>query len=258
MDEFERRFHATVVRGEGTRSFELSDGVPLTRITEHFVSGNELVLLGEAGRAQAVVIFDLIHRTKVDWFYCYKPQRLSERWIVYVEYYPALGEGEPTDVVLLYDLGKTPAENRLKRHAGPLPPGKHDSPIEVGVPIYPEANAEGSSYVNHVESVSLARHVLGTPNFLLLPSKHFVFVSSEGKEFKDLKNYVVMISLAEGMHKPKLTRIEIPKREFKKAGENPAFVKVTRLEEAAPNAVRLYVPESEYGVGSIVVELPGS
>jgi hypothetical protein len=215
-----------------------------------------LVLLGEAGRADAVVIYDLVRREKVDWFYCYKPQQVSNTWIVYVEYFPSHGTSEPTDVVLLYDLEKTPMENRTKHETTRIPPDKYESPVEVGMPIYPESNAVQLSYTNHVQDISEARHVLSTPNFLLLPSDRLIFVTSEGSEFTNSKNYLVAISLAEGPAKPKAMQLEIPKVDFKKPGENPSYVKINRLEEASPNQVRLYVPESEYGVGSILVEIP--
>jgi len=65
-----RSFAASVSRIGQAKTFELSASVPMTKVEDYFVSGNKLAVIGEAGGASAVVVFDLTRRQKTDWFYC--------------------------------------------------------------------------------------------------------------------------------------------------------------------------------------------
>jgi hypothetical protein len=146
--------------------------VPLTKVEDSFVFNDKLVVLGQAGRAEAVVVFDLLARRKSDWFYCYQPRHIGKGWITYVEWYPGHSSAEPTDVVLAYDLALSPMENRLaKENDITLPPRLNDSPSRVGFPIYPASNAQQKSYVNRVASLMQAEHILGSPLLLLASDK---------------------------------------------------------------------------------------
>src|ERR1700741_4043881 len=83
--------------GRAAASVRASLEVRLTSIETYFIAGNKLVVMGEAGRTQEVVIFDLISRKVADSFFCYYPQRLSENLLAYIEYYPSNGAGNPRD-----------------------------------------------------------------------------------------------------------------------------------------------------------------
>jgi hypothetical protein len=115
-----QRLQASI--SKGTTAYDVSVDVRLTEVSEHFVFGNKLVVLGPAGKAYAAAVFDLSARALVDWFYCKEATRVSESLIASVEWYPDHGARWPTDVVLVYDLEKSPQENRLSRISG-TPPG---------------------------------------------------------------------------------------------------------------------------------------
>ncbi len=247
---------ATLSRG--TAQFSVSADVRLTALKEYFtVPNDKLAVIGDAGKSSAVVIFDLATKRLLDWFYCYAPQRVSETWIVYVEWYPVHGAGEPKEVVLLYDLTKSPGENRLpgaQRLIAPAPITA--APITVGTPIYPESNVKKKSYVNAAQNSAEAERLLTTSPFLLLPSQRLVFVAAKGQDFPTSWDYLVVVDLSHGIVDPLIQTVDIPKDQFKKPGENPNFIQVTGIEAASPDSVRLFVPRSEYGVSSITVSIP--
>ena len=126
--------------------------VQLTEVGQSFVLGDKLAVMGKAGRTWSVAILDLAKRQEIDWFYCAVPQRLSTNWIAYVEWYPDHFV-EPREVVLIYDLTKSPIENRLPgvRAAG-IPAPIMDISVAVGLPVYPEWNVRNRSYRNAVEN----------------------------------------------------------------------------------------------------------
>jgi hypothetical protein len=238
---------------------KLSASVPLERIDEQFVTGDKLVLIGDTNRPQAVVILDLRSQKLIDWFVCYAPQRVSEQWIAFVEFYfPHVSDGEPTDVVLIYDLLKSPSENRLGRELGmKLPPGALDEAAQhVGTPVYPDWSVKQRSYRNVVADPTRARGAaMGMGGFALLGTSRLIFVASEGT-FPDKYNYLIAVDLSAGIDKPTSRKIDIPKDRFKRPDRLPNFTTVTRLQAVSATAVRLYVPESDYATDSIVVDVP--
>jgi hypothetical protein len=198
----EGQLSAIVIGQAGGERVELSARIPMERICESFVTGDKLVLLGAAHNPQAVVIFDIRQRKPIDWFLCYSPRRVSDQLIVFVEFYFAHeAGGEPTDVVLVYDLAKSPLENRLKKTPGmTLPPDRSDDAlVEVGVPVYPEWNARQRSYENIVTEPAAARHVLGQGGYVLVDASKLVFLASEGEEFPNVLNYLVVVNLTGGL-----------------------------------------------------------
>ena len=237
---------------------KLSASIPLVRIDEQFVTGDKLVLIGDADRPQAVAIFDLRTRNLTDWFVCYAPQRVSEHWLAFVEFYfPHVSGGEPTDVVLIYDLSKSPSENRLEREPGmKFPPGVLDEAAQhVGTPVYPAWNVEQKSYRNVVADQTETRGAaMGMGGFALVGTSKLVFVASEGT-FPDKYNYLIAVDLSAGADHPMPRKIDIPKGRVRKPDRFPNFTTVIRVEAVSPTAVRIYVPESDYGRGSIVVDI---
>lgn len=252
-----QRLQAKVADKTTSEAVTFDAEVTLDRVGDTFIGNDKLVVLGSAGRADGVVIFDLVSKKEIDWFYCYSPRRLSEDWIIYVEFYFSLGPREPTDVVLIYDLAKSPEDNRLKNNPGRLlPPGIKDIPIEVGSPIYPESNAQQKSYANIVSGVEAARNVLGS-QYLLLSSKRLVFRVSAGADDKTSRNWIMVVDLSHGFENPRTKAVDIPTGEFRKnEGYSSRMVEITKMEIVSASAVRLYVPESKYGVSSIVVNVP--
>jgi len=249
---------ATVTNNTLREPNKISTTVPLTRIDDYFVAGDKLAVMGEAGRANAVVVIDLPSSRKIDWFYCYYPKRISPEWILYVEFYPTLGAGAPTDVVLLYDLAISPAGNRLEKASNEaIQAAETKSPTRVGIPIFPEQNASKRSYVNHLgdEEKAKAQQVLAH-TFVLLPPKRVVFVAAQGEDFPRSHDYLVVVDLSDGFAKARYRTVDIPKDQLQRPGQNPHFVQVNDAEAVSGNKVRLYVPQTEYGVGSILVDIP--
>jgi hypothetical protein len=248
-----------VSRKSTRRRFELSANVPLTHVNEYFVSGSRLVVFGDADRVQAVVIFDLLHRKKLDWFLCYEPHRVSENWIVYREWYPSHATGTPMDVVLLYDIDKSPAENRMNK-SDPIPRLDTDSPVRVGVPIYPPSNAEEKSYDNlSQEGQQGEMHVVEGHSFAKLNDHRLVFVGGEGHDASDMRNFLVVVDFRKGLSSPEYTQLEVPMDQWKPPSwVSPHFVQVLGIQPISNSKVRLLVPPDQKGIDSIVMEIPRS
>ena len=94
---------------------------------------------------------------------------------------------------------------------------------------------------------------------VLLPRDRLVFAARRGPDFPRSWNYLVVIDLSLGIDAPVITTLDIPKQDLKKPGENPRFLQMEGIQavEGDPDAVRLSVPEMEYGVTGIVVKIPG-
>jgi hypothetical protein len=238
------------IRYDSGSTFQIRDPVVLTDLRSSFVSENKLTLLGAAGRAQAVVVYDLESKKKLDWFFCYQPQQISSDLIAYVEFYPSHAAEEPTDVVLIYDLRKSPEQNRLTSRTDR---GGH---IQVGTPVYPQENARKRSYANAAANINEARHVLGPPFFLLLSSQRLVFLSAEGEDARNYRSSLIVIDLFKGPDNAPIVTLPIPADQFNATPENPSFLRATSLQEISPTEVRLSVPKSQYGVDSITVHIP--
>lgn len=255
-EEWQQGFTASITETTHGETFEISADVPLTRIDEYFVSGNHLAVMGEAGRAAAVVIFDLETREKTDWFYCYQPQRISESRIVYVEWYPAHAASTPKDVILLYDLTQSPAKNRLSTaRPMPIPAPEKASPVTVGIPIFPEANFRHKSYRNSSDDADNTEYSVAH-TFLQLNSKRIIFVGAKGKDYSSMSDYLVIVDFLDGVDDIALQRIEIPRNQLKSPGDNPQFIEINGIKAASGDSVRLYVPKSKYGVEDVVLSLP--
>jgi hypothetical protein len=255
-EEWKQGFTASITEVKQGETFELSADVPLTRIDDYFISDTRMVAIGEAGRAAAVVIFDLKTREKIDWFYCYQPQRISETRIVYVEWYPAHGAGTPKDVILLYDLAKSPASNRLGS-AVPIsiPAPEKASPVTVGIPIFPESNVLQRSYKNSSNDADNTEYSVAH-TFLQVNPKRIAFVGVKGKDYSSMSDYLVIVDLFDEIDNVALQKVEIPKGQLKTSGDNPQFIEVTGIKALSGDSAQLHVPRSKYGVEDVMLNLP--
>lgn len=257
------RFTATISKPGGGENYQLDSHVPLTTLGQYFVEGNKLVLLGDAEAIEAVVVFDLSSKRVIDWFYCYAPQRVWDHWIVYVELSPTHPfQNRFTDVVLLYDVSKSPLANRMGERASPVPPPSPgpNGPTRVGAPVYPEYNAAHQSYDNLVMDQADVRLVLGGPGFLPMPNERLVFVVSEepGGDANTISDRLVVVDLSNGAARAVIRNVSIPEATLKRNPYRPGYVKVNGLQTVPPNTVRLSVSEQDYGVDSILVDISGS
>jgi hypothetical protein len=252
-----RLLTASIVHVSDFRKIELSDDVAVEKIREAFIWRDRLVLLGEAERASVVEIFDLGRKAKVDRFVCYQPRRISDNWIAYKEFFHGSAQGPvvPIEVLLVYDLAKTPQENRMDKGLNQkIPPPLDDNAVnvvDVGIPIYPESNARQRSYQIIFEKQNAGRSIdAGT--FALLPSKKLVFSCVEmqpGMGWIGARQYLVVVDLSRGLESPPSRMADFPKM-----GEYGTTIE--KIEAEPPNAVRLVFPAGQYSVNSLVVELP--
>jgi hypothetical protein len=248
---------ASVFRASDSQRVELSDLVKSREIIEAFVWRDELVLFGRAVNPAVVEIFDLGRRAKVDWFYCFQPRRVADNWIAYKEFYFGQAQGPvvPNEVLLVYDLTRTPLENRLDREPGwktPPPLDDYsDNVVQVGIPILPESNARERSYQITFETQNPGRFIDGA-TIALLPSRKLVFRCSEQRPRMgviDSREYLAVVDLSRGLENPAYKTVDIPRMgEF--------ATRIERIEADTPHTVRLVFPKGEYGVESMVVALP--
>jgi hypothetical protein len=233
-----------------SRSVNLTETVPLDRLTDSFVVEDKFVALGEAGRAQAVVILNLKEGKKEDWFYCYEPRRVRDSWIVYVEYYPSQGSDEPTDVVLLYDVKRDPQNNRLPR-PDDLIGSRPLYPIEVGLPIFPEWNVHNHSYKNVASNGGGTYHILGPPFFTYLEPDRLAFVVTTGTDMSNYRNMLAVVDLSGKIQEATSRMLSFPKDQLRSLGEHPEFLEVIAIKQVGVNILQIEIPESVYGVKSI-------
>ncbi len=248
-------FIATVSKKGEARKTTIEDDVPMDELASNYIASDKLILFGHGGNADVVVIFDLLGGKKIDWFYCYQPQRVFNNLIAYVEWYPNHGPDTYTDVVAVYDTRRTAAENRQGRFEGtPVAP---TNPTRVGFPVYPEFNATHHSYSNTVEAQAEVRLVLGHPNFLGLGNDRLIIAVGEepGGDASTLRNHLESIDLSAGISRPTNKSFLIPTGSLLTKSA-PAYIEITSMDAASDNTVRLHVPKTEYGVDSILVEIP--
>jgi hypothetical protein len=256
--ELSRHFSASIWK-EGVEPTKLEAVVPLTSVQHWFVSGNKLAVLGNASNSGAVVIFDLAQRRLLDWFYCYEPQQVNSDWIAYVEWYPNHTPDITTDVVLLYDLAKTPQQNRIEQETTTtIPPPESARPTRVGIPIYPELNARKETYNNIIGEHGDVRLVLGGPGFVSMPHDRIVFIAfaQPGGDASMMSDQIIVVDLSKGIREGIIESVPIPVNSLPKPPERPDFVRVTGIETVAPDKLRLQVPKDQYGIENILVALP--
>lgn len=82
-----------------------------------------------------------------------------------------------------------------------------------------------------------------------------MFVAAQGKDYPSSRDYLVVVDLSHGLLNPPVRTQEIPTQGFTKTGRNPKMIEVERMEAAGEYSVRLFLPESKYGIGSEVVNL---
>jgi hypothetical protein len=104
-------------------------------------NADKLILIGGGGTR--ILVIDRAASAVVDTLYARKPSvSPSGRQIAFARHYPARPD-EPGEVYLLYDLAKTPDENRLVQSGS-----EDDRRWASGLPIFPEWNRVNQSYLS--------------------------------------------------------------------------------------------------------------
>lgn len=175
------------------------------------IVGDRLLVFGSDQFAIGVAVVHLQRGQELDFIYCYWPELSSTgRYLIYTKFYPRGGMAEErSDLVLVYDLERSPEENRVdERIRAILRAGRnraHDPEYlavveDAGVPVYPPENAAKQSYFVWERIPELRHLVLGgrgsAARFLWRnQDTEVVFVDRHAEE-----NWVVAVDLAGGAH----------------------------------------------------------
>jgi hypothetical protein len=89
------------------------------------------------GSGSEIVVIDLRTVKQIDRFICYRPSvSPSQKYVAFIKFYPAHFAEGTVDHYMIYDVSKSPAENRSKG----IPT---DDWVNVGKPIYPPRIGNG-------------------------------------------------------------------------------------------------------------------
>jgi hypothetical protein len=244
-------------------AFTLSAKVVLSEVRDTVLYGNKVALIGIAGNTEAVVIFDLARRKEIDWFYCGGAKQVMPGKIVLAMWVPNHPISMNDVVLMLYDLAKSPSANRLTIAPNaqfPLPvEAQGKSVINVGIPIYPQDNADEGSYSPASRESEEAIIGADLNTIMSVSSEKLVFVAEKG--FGD--TWLEILDLPHGTAKAKSRRIEIPRGQLQPDPgwlknhpySNPRRVEISKIEVISPTQVRLHIPAEEYGVDHLDIQI---
>ena len=116
-----------VDRGNGAIAIPLEESSQVSEILQICpLADGRLVVFGDIRGASAVYVVDKATASGLDFFYAFRPvMSPDQRWIAYGKFFPLHGV-EGSDQLMIYDLRKTPKQNR------PI-----DAPDEVGMAVFP-------------------------------------------------------------------------------------------------------------------------
>lgn len=119
------------------------------------------------------------------------------RFMAYVEHIPRRDYGKPyREVLLIYDLERSPVENRLDSQYV-------SDPMASGIPVFPEENVEQKNYDYTVERWEQESFFFSP--FLWLEDDRIFFVEWRHPGV----NYLIRIDLTKGIRQPEITRRRI-------------------------------------------------
>lgn len=171
---------------EGSYSFRLEERIEEIEGVDLVVGDRAIVRGGLTYGGWTLLIVDLAARLRETalWTYGHALAPAKDR-LVYQTHYPRLAGGSRRSIVLLYDLRKTAAENRV----GALPRGWPD-PNE-GRPLFPPQNAcTGST------NVALDRQYVVASPFLFSPDgRRVVFLAIDQTDDSAQRSFLVRVDL---------------------------------------------------------------
>jgi len=188
----------------------------------HLFENNKLVVHGNLERADIIYVVECKAHKVLDMFWCYDPLLIpSNRFWVYEKFYPYHGlKSIQSTVVLVYDMDRTPLENRV-----PVEGYTEWPKVQVGLPIYPKPYVDAKTYV-------LPRQQQENP-FWYLRSSPFLW-SADGNDVVFLCNhekqtYIVRVNISAGVDKPRIFEAPVNVGNFVK----PELPEEYRKKEAA-------------------------
>jgi len=187
-----------------------------TQVRKLDIYQDKLVVYGSVeSKASGLTVVDLQRGEELDFMLGYHPQRSSTgRYVIYRKFYPRFSPPEvQSDLVLIYDLARSPNENRLGGESSPVglrvgSPEHLLASERVGYPIYPLANVRDRSYQVWVEKPAQRHLVVG--GFLWgQQDERVLFVDrQEGKDS------VVVVDLSGGLERPKVAKLPLEEASF--------------------------------------------
>jgi hypothetical protein len=135
-------------------------------------SGRRLVVFGDVGNGTSLYVIDGANPSLLDTVLAFYPRMSPDQtWVVYVKFYPRHTELPPSTEYLLYDLSRTPRQNRA-------PGVRLDENVDVGTSIYPPGwkNEPG----DNVGAPQGQRHGMAPPFFWSPDSRDIVFEDVDG------------------------------------------------------------------------------
>ncbi len=219
LEEGRRRFVFDVSNKVSRKDSEIKLENMITEVVSLNVVKDRMIVFGGVQNAgSAVAIVDLLENEVIDVILCYRP-RFSEtkNYLIYEKFYPRFAPPEVrSDLILIYDLSKSPLDNRVgvmakeyelfKKKGGRIGILKNIGLSEdVGYPIYPPENVEKKTYFVWVESEKL---------------RHFVFPKGEYHWFNqeklivmldkhDGEYWVVLVDIAKGLDNVETNKIKL-------------------------------------------------
>ncbi len=158
---------------------------------------NKLVVHGSLERADIIYVIECKTHKVVDMFWCYGPVLTPlKRFWVYEKFYPYHGlKGIQTTVVLVYDMDRTPSENRV-----PVEGYTEWPKVQVGLPIYPKPYIEAKTYVLPQQQQENPFWYLRSSPFLWSEDANdVVFLCNHEKQ-----TYILRVNISAGIDKPKI------------------------------------------------------
>lgn len=222
----------------GETRFTLSSQMSAVKALHVF--GNKAVVIGEVrALAGIVTIHDMATNSPIDEFFGFgfsiSP---SGRYIAFRRFY---SRGTPvdlvSDIVSVYDLAASPADNRL-------PPGRGRAGTEdVGLPVFPAENVKRRT----PRPLTSLHHYLVHDGFAWTPGTDTLNFVIEKASMKDLerKDYatasvsLVTVDLTKDSKKPRAYMRHIPATEFSAPGARKARFSLRRLSIEAGKAAHL-------------------
>jgi len=239
-------------------TFSLAAKVDLSEIRDTALYSDKLALWGIAGNTEEVVIFDLKRKAEIDWFLCDWVKQVIPGKLVISEWQPNhLGGVLLEDVLMLYDLEKSPFANRLKIRPNtrfPLPLDEQDEAVtDVGIPIYPQANADKGDYFQQPSKAGEPFQMVYLDTLVAISQERIVFVAQRETDARDAVTWLEVLDLPHGAIKAKSRRIEIPKEQIPPDPQwvklhqpfNPNLVSISQIEVVSSTQIRLHIPAEE-------------
>ena len=250
-------------------AFPLSAKVVFSEVRDTFIYRDKLAIYGISDNTAAVVIFDLGRREEIDWFYCDGAKQVLPGKLVIAEWQPNHLGGVVLDAVLmLYDLSKTPTENRLKVAHDihyPLPvEAQGEAVTNAGMPIYPQDNANEGDYFQAPHEPGERFLLVYMDTMVAVSTGRIMFVAQQETDARDAVTWLEVLDLPHGLTKAKSRRIEIPKEQIPPDPQwvklhqpfNPNLVSISQIEIISSTQVRLHIPAEEYGTDTLDVQIP--